>query len=295
MTVTGSSSLVLVPLGVGNSFPTTHYSTALALVSGDGNWLLIDCPHPIAKMAAEAEARSGIRLDFEKLQGVVVTHIHGDHVSGLESLMFYFRYTLGRKLSIAAHRDVIDSLWAGHLAAALAHPIEPWWDDADLDAPGASRPGHPCSDNAMADYCDVTVLDESAAVAFAGFDVECRVTRHVVPTTAVRVRPLLGGPVFAYSADTAFERALIVWLSAADRFAHDCGSGIHASYESLAVLPDVVRRRMWLAHYPDGLAAELEGVEDPIELLEEGQAYEIPVPSVAGARLSDFGRAPHLS
>src|SRR5262245_39154179 len=90
------AGLRLVALGVGDAFSALHYSTALALVSGDGAWLLVDCPHPIRKVLREASLSSGVELPFERLVGVAVTHLHADHASGLEGLGYFHRYALRR-------------------------------------------------------------------------------------------------------------------------------------------------------------------------------------------------------
>ena len=91
--------LRLLPLGVGNAFSAVSYSTCLAL-EADGCWLLIDCPHPIRKMMREASATAAVDLDAAAVHAIVLTHLHADHVSGLEGLAFYSRFLLDRKLRL---------------------------------------------------------------------------------------------------------------------------------------------------------------------------------------------------
>src|SRR5947209_10881963 len=90
------SALRLVVLGVGDAFSALHYSTNLALVAEDGRWLLIDCAHPIRKVLRDAAAASQVDLGLANLEAVVLTHLHADHVSGLEGLGYYHRYELGK-------------------------------------------------------------------------------------------------------------------------------------------------------------------------------------------------------
>ena len=75
--------LSFLPVGVGDAFSAEHYSSCVA-VESEGAWLLIDCPHPIRKMLREAGGRAGIELDVDTFGGIVLTHLHADHSSGLE-------------------------------------------------------------------------------------------------------------------------------------------------------------------------------------------------------------------
>ena len=112
--------LRLLPLGVGNAFSALSYSTCLAL-EAEGCWLLIDCPHPIRKMMREASATVAVDLDADAVHAVVLTHLHADHISGVEGLAFYSRFLLKRKLRLLAHPKVSEHLWSGHLAAGMGH------------------------------------------------------------------------------------------------------------------------------------------------------------------------------
>ena len=70
----------------------------------------------------------------------------------------------------------------------------------------------------------------------------------------------------AYSADTAFDPTLIEWLSAGDLIIHETNLGVHTPYESLAALPEPLRARMRLIHYPDEFPRE----DRAIRLLHQG-------------------------
>ena len=106
------AGLRLLPLGIGNAFSAVSYSTCLAL-EADGCWLLIDCPHPIRKMMREASASAAVDLDAAAVHAVVLTHLHADHVSGLEGLAYYHRFFLNRKLRLVAHPTFPNIFGAG--------------------------------------------------------------------------------------------------------------------------------------------------------------------------------------
>ena len=79
-----------------------------------------------------------------------------------------------------------------------------------------------------------------------------------------------GGRCLGISADTSYDPFLIDWLSEADMIVHETNLGIHTPYESLAALPETLRRKMRLTHYTDDfdLAASI------IEPLVPGRSYD---------------------
>lgn len=238
----------LLSLGVGDAFTARYWSTCAAVEDG-GRRLLVDCPHPIRRVLA------GAGLDVGDLDAVVITHCHADHCSGLEGLLFFAWFVLGRKVTLAGHPEVLADLWDGHLRAGMARLI----DARD----------HAARTLSLADYAEVVPLDERGAVEVAGFRVECRRTIHHVPTFALRIAA--GGRSLGWSADTAFDEGLIAWLGEADRIVHETNLGAHTPYERLAALPDAVRSRMWLVHYPDAFDVE----RSAIPCLREGRRYTV--------------------
>ncbi|WP_242342565.1 MBL fold metallo-hydrolase [Anaeromyxobacter terrae] len=246
-------SLELLPLGVGDAFSTVHYSSSYAL-RAEGRWLLVDCPHPIRKMMREASAPSGVALDVDALEAVVLTHLHADHVSGVEDLGFFSYFALGRRARLAAHPDVARRLWDGHLAAGMERLAA---SDGSLEA------------RTFDDYFELTPLDEARPVRIGPFQLECRFTCHHVPTTALRIRA--GGRAVGFSADTSFDPDLIDWLGAADLVVHEAGFGIHTPLERLGTVPAETRTRMRLGHFSDALDLS----ESPVEPLQEGRLYVV--------------------
>jgi len=242
----------LLPLGIGDAFSAIHYSSSHAL-RADGRWLLVDCPHPIRKMMREASVRSGAKIDVDAVDVVVLTHLHADHVSGVEDLGFFSHFVLGRRARIAAHPEVARRLWDGHLAAGMER----------LGTPDGS------SEKTFDDYFELVLLDEARPIRIGPFEIECRRTRHHLPTTALRVRA--AGRAVGFSADTTYDPALVAWLADADLVVHEAGFGIHTPLERLGELPGVTRARMRLAHFPD----ELDLSASPIAPLEEGRLYEV--------------------
>ncbi|BDG04743.1 hypothetical protein AMOR_37390 [Anaeromyxobacter oryzae] len=245
------SDLHVLALGVGDAFSAEHYSTCLAL-RAEGRWLLVDCPHPIRKMMRDASVRSGVPVDLDEVEAVALTHLHADHSSGLEGLGYFSHFVLGRRARIAAHPDVARRLWDGHLAAGMEHDPRREPTARNLD-----------------DFFEMIPLTEGAAVRVGPFEIECRRTRHPVPTTAFRIRG--GGRCVGCSADTEFDPELVDWLADADLVIHEAGFGIHTPLERLSALPPALRAKLRLAHFPDHL--ELTG--SGIAPLEQGGWYPV--------------------
>jgi ribonuclease BN (tRNA processing enzyme) len=240
-------ALSFIPLGVGDAFSARHYTSCLA-IQADGRWLLVDCPHPIRKVLREGSSQLPRPLDLASFDAVVLTHLHSDHSSGVEGLGFYARYVLGTRPVIAAHPRVAARLW---------ERLAPGMDENDEAKP-----------QALADYFDVTLLDDARPLRIGPFEIACRKTRHHVPTFALRVAA--GGRTLAISSDTPFDPALIDWLAPADLVLHETGDGIHTSYGKLAALPAPLRSRMRLIHFADDF--EPNGAIEP---LAQGRLYQV--------------------
>jgi ribonuclease BN (tRNA processing enzyme) len=251
------SGLTLLPLGVGDAFTALHYTTCLA-VGAEGQWLMVDCPHPIRKMMREASATAGLGLDVGDITAMVLTHLHADHSSGVEDYAYYVYYVLKGRARLLAHPEVSARLWDGHLAGSME----------EVRLPGAE----PIC-RTLAEFIDLAALDDAAPVQLGPFAIECRRTIHAIPTYALRISA--AGRTLGLSADTAFDPSLIDWLSAADLIVHEAtiheSAHVHTPYDRLAALPGPLRAKMRLFHYPD--AFDVDG--SAIEPLRQGRLYEV--------------------
>ncbi len=254
------SSVLLLPLGVGDAFTARHYTSCLAL-GADDEWLLIDCPHPVRKILHEASARAGLSrpLDLDQISAAAVSHLHADHCCGLEDFGYYSFFALGRRATLLLHPDASARLWNGLLAAGME------FVQSNTAAPPVQK--H------LNDYFELIDLDLGRPVKFGPFSIECRRTIHGVPTFAFRITAC--GRILGFSADTAYDPSLIDWLNAADLIVHEATTlvhtGVHTPYAKLAALPESLRSKMRLTHYPDDFDVD----SSIIEPLREGRLYEV--------------------
>jgi ribonuclease BN (tRNA processing enzyme) len=201
--------------------------------------------------------REGLeQIDLDRVEGVALTHLHADHASGLEGYAYFSFFVLHRKARLLAHPAVRERLWEGSLAAGMEHLGEP--DTKDARGFGED------------DYFDFVHVDEDTPADLGPFRIECRRTRHHIPTTAFRISA--GGATLGYSADTAFDPSLIAWLAEADLVVHETNYGIHTPYADLAALPAELHAKMRLIHYPDDFDREASVIEP----LEQGRVYRLP-------------------
>ncbi len=242
--------LTVLCVGNGDAFSRSRYSTSLVL-EAEGHRLLIDCPHPIRKMLAEADPR----LDLGDLDGLLLTHLHGDHASGVEGWAFAHHFGLQRRGVLLAHPEVAEPLWPAHLQVTMR------------DLLGADGPRPPMT---FADYFDWRPLGEAQPTRFGPFEIEVRRTYHHIPTFAFRVRA--GGATVGYSADTGWDPALFEWLCAADAVVHETNLGpAHTPFATLCALPPAQRDKLRLVAWPDGLDVHA----GPIPALAPGQRLAV--------------------
>ncbi len=250
-------SFRLYALGVGDTFTEKHHTHAL-LVEADGFRLAIDQPDSYRRVLRAAREKAGpehaASLDLFAIDDVIVTHVHGDHVNGLEGTAYFKFFAQKKKLRLHTIRAVREALWDGRLVASMGR----LWN------------GTAFRELSFEDYFDWSEVPLDRATTIGPITVRARVTRHHVPTSALLLS--YGGRTIGISSDTAFDRDLVAWLSEADLIVHETNHGpAHTAYAELLTLPDAIKAKMRLVHYPDEHDVEASA----IPCLREGQVIEI--------------------
>jgi len=250
------TGLCFLPLGTGDFFSRRNYHSSIVALAG-GRALLVDCPSPLRKMLYEASSAAGLSLDAGDLEGVILTHLHGDHANGLEELAYYNRFLRSRRPRLWSGGGVLADLWEKRLRASLDQLT-----DENFANPRPQR---------LEDWFDVEELRPGAVARSAGgLRIETHPTRHFLPCYGTRLR--WEDCSLGYSSDTVFLPELIEFLAPCDVIIHECGEAEgHTFLKDLLGLPEALRAKMFLTHLPDSF----DVAASPIPALEAGRLYSV--------------------
>ena len=243
----------LLVTGIGDAFSAVHFGSS-ALVEGPKGLIAIDCPGPILAMYRSASEISGVSLDIERIDDILLTHLHGDHSNGLEAFGFFRRHICDNPRRPRLH--------------ALPEVLERVWEKLAPAMDGATKGGDGI--NTLEDYFEPCPMTPGRSFDVAGLTVSCRRVRHSVPTAGFLLRGVDG--CLAWSGDTEFEQAHVAWLSVADCIVHECGHHFkHTQWAELDTLPDDLKAKIRLIHLPDGT----EVPNGPMQPLKQGEVISI--------------------
>jgi ribonuclease BN (tRNA processing enzyme) len=241
----------ILVVGVGDAFSEKHWGTNF-LVRTPETLLAVDCPDSYFK----ALKSSGFGVRVDDLDGLFLTHLHGDHVNGLEMTLAWRKFVTQKRLPLFTTPEVAEVLWEGRLKASL----------------GTMYDGQNHVPMVLEDYAEVTVIPwGEPTVLLGGLTIETRPTVHHIPTAALRLT--YQKHTFGHSCDTIYDPALIEWLSASELFFHEANFGpAHTPMARLEELPSLIREKMRIVHYSD----HIEVKEHPsVKFATEGQHFDL--------------------
>jgi ribonuclease BN (tRNA processing enzyme) len=215
----------IIFLGTGDAFSKQYGQTNTLLRFNDTN-LLIDC----GTTCCSSLYQLGIPL--ADIQNVFVSHLHADHIGGLEELALQNKYIFRKKIDLYVAESLLHDLWEYSLRGGLEYTND---DSVTLDYYFNLHP--------------VSSTQGSFVIAGVSFD--------IIPTLHVRDMKSFGlyfHRVF-YSDDVVFNESLLYQMAKkSDIIIHDCTfkeNPVHTYYESLLTLPLELRQKMYLIHYND--------------------------------------------
>lgn len=231
----------LILLGIGGAFDADRgiaNTGALLVVERGGTTtrVLIDCGHTCGLQL------DALGLSYADIDAIVVTHTHGDHIDGLETLGYKSLFLHQRLVPLHAPADVLERIWRA---------LEPKMSPLQVEA-GRSV------DAAMDTYFAPRPCGGVAHLP-GGIHAEFHPVPHVVgmPSYAIILR-VDGHPVaIRWSGDCTFDAdgRLFADLAPADLVFHDCAfyprydATVHTHLEELETLSEGVRRQVVLIHH----------------------------------------------
>lgn len=237
-----AAQFTLTFLGSGSAFYVgehtgENWQSNVLIEAPSGRRLLLDCGSDIRFSLMELGLRA------TDIDDVFISHLHADHIGGLEWLAFGTRFPgTGKRPRLRSSSAIIRHLWSHSLRGGLG----------SLEGEEASIHSyfevHPVGVNKGFEWEGVHFRLVQVVHIMDGF--------HISPSYGLLFT--LGDTRIFFSADTQFAPSQISrFYRSADLILHDCEtapfrSGVHAHYEQLLGLPEDQRSKMWLYHYQPG-------------------------------------------
>lgn len=224
-------------LGTGSAFSMSNFQTNFMVSLKDKN-LLFDCGSDIRFSLKE------MNMNYKDVDAVYVSHLHADHIGGMEYLAFcsYFDPT-AKTIELFGNGELLRKAWNNTLKGGLE-----------------SIQGKVMS---LTDYFDVTMVKPNSSFVWEGIEFCIVQTVHImngfaiIPSYGLIFKSDKDKCVFL-TGDTQFNPNQIMdFYKMADVIVQDCEtfykSGVHAHYDELKTLDAEVKAKMLLVHYQDNV------------------------------------------
>jgi len=226
-------------LGTGAAFTVGdgNYHSNMVLESDSHKKLLIDCGTDVRLSIYEQS------IPVRDLEDVYISHLHADHMGGLEWLAFTSKYSPQGSYKATLHlsHDLVEDLWNRALSAGL-NPSK----DPNID---------------LSTYFKIDEIPYNT-FQWEGVNLHLVPTRHVVSHSwhmpCYGLWFLANGKRVLITGDTQFDlEGMSKFYDQSDIIFHDCEtqinmSGVHAHYIQLKELDSQIKSKMWLYHYQPG-------------------------------------------
>jgi len=244
-------------LGSSAAVPAIGHDNAYLALEGEQSTLLIDCGgSPLLKLQLAG-------IEPARLEHVIFTHRHPDHMYGFPILMLGL-WLLGYRKPLQVIGEA-EGLRTAKGLLTLFHSEE--W-------PGFSSPL----------YHEVALTNESAVLDLPDLLITASPTKHLIPSMALKIVNKSSGRTVVYSSDTAPCENLVRLARGVDVLVHEA-SGEFVGHSSPAQAGQVAQRagvgQLYLIHYP-ALNTDLKALVDearqefpgPVELARDFGSME---------------------
>ncbi len=218
--------------GAGSAW-SRRFGNSSAVVAEEGHRLLVDCGHTVPSRLGE------LGIDLRDIGAVFISHLHGDHVYGLEEWGFKNLLIWNIRPVLFVSDTIADALWTNVLAGTMAQVCN---RSCELD-----------------DYFDVVRLRAGIPRSFGPMTLEIHPVDHVPHAPAYGLKVTTGKSSVGFTCDSL--AGVSPWFYADTSIVfHDCAfyppfpETVHAHFSQLLDYPEDFRRKTFLVHYGDELA-----------------------------------------
>jgi len=250
-------------LGTGAAVSDPHRTTTMLAVEEAGRFVLVDCGGDAFHRILAAG------LDPAKLEAVILTHEHPDHIGGYPLLI--------EKLWLYGRREPIPVYGPAQTLAVARALFNVFSTDRWDGLPDR-------------DYHEVAFEAGGEVLRSERLTINAAPVDHPVPTIGLRIENR-DGSVLAYSCDTAKSEAVVGLARNAEVLIHEATGSIphvHSSAKEAAeTAAEAGAGRLILVHLPAAITdehlADARGIFGKTELGGELGRYEVAVPASVSA------------
>jgi ribonuclease BN (tRNA processing enzyme) len=235
----------LIVLGAGSAFTMQGRQVNFLFVDENNRGLMFDCG---------TDARYGLfriaGMSYLDLDAVYISHLHSDHIGGLEWLALCTKFDprCKSKIKLFIHEALVERLWNNCLSGGL-QTLQV--NVANLDT-----------------FFNVQTITKNGGFMWANTLFELIQTVHIVNGNSFEhsygLKFKINDKTIFITSDTQYApNQLKDFYKSSDVILHDCEtmpfkSGVHAHYSELVTLDAEHKNKMWLYHYNDGELPDAE-------------------------------------